>query len=187
MNRLILLLSLLVVSTVLQAGTVYKCKSADGKMRYQKTACAENTQEVASWTPKTAVTPDEPKQKKKISPIVIPKGEMGHYFLKGDVNSHTIMFVVDTGATMLALPKAVASGANLFCNDKVLMDTAGGRSNGCTTKVTELRLGDFVFKNVDAVIMPVLAQPLLGMNVLQHFDIEQKSGEMRLSEHEEKQ
>jgi len=43
-----------------------------------------------------------------------------------------------------------------------------------------------VFKNVTALIVPNLAQPLLGMNVLQGFNIEQKNEEMRLSEQDAK-
>jgi predicted aspartyl protease len=34
--------------------------------------------------------------------------------------------------------------------------------------------------------MPNLSQPLLGMNVLGRFNIEQKESEMQISEHEEK-
>jgi predicted aspartyl protease len=34
---------------------------------------------------------------------------------------------------------------------------------------------------VDAVVMPNLAQPLLGMNVLKQFRVEQDNGQMRLS------
>ena len=96
------------------------------------------------------------------------------------------MFMVDTGASVISLPKSVAMGANMFCDEKVLMSTAGGNTNGCTATITDLKLGDFTFKNVTAVIVPRLNQPLLGMNVLSHFDIEQKDGEMRLLERAEK-
>jgi aspartyl protease family protein len=35
---------------------------------------------------------------------------------------------------------------------------------------------------VEAIISPNLSQPLLGMNVLKQFRVEQDSGEMRLIE-----
>ena len=41
--------------------------------------------------------------------------------------------------------------------------------------------GQFLFKDVPAMIAPNLGQPLLGMNVLQQFRIEQDNGEMRLT------
>ncbi|MDD1608386.1 MAG: retroviral-like aspartic protease family protein [Methylococcaceae bacterium] len=97
-----------------------------------------------------------------------------------------LTFVVDTGATIVSLPRAFAASASLFCNDKAVIETANGQSNVCTSTITELKLGNFVFKNVTALIVPNLAQPLLGMNVLQGFNIEQKNEEMRLSEQDAK-
>lgn len=179
---------LLGVSMSIHAEAVHKCKSAQGKMQYQKTPCAESMQEISTWTPKNdalKLSGDNTK-KEKARPIVLKKGQGGHYFINADVNSHSIMFLVDTGATTVSLPKSVAMGANMFCNEKVLMRTAAGNTSGCTAVITELRLGDFTFKNVTAAIVPKLKQPLLGMNVLNHFDIEQKDGEMRLLERESK-
>ena len=166
------------------AATVYKCKDPQGKLVYQKTACTESNKEVNSWTPKTdvkAVAQDTPK---KNEATVIKQGAGGHYFLNGEINSHSVTFVVDTGATMVALPRSIASSASLFCNDKVVMDSANGATGGCTTTITELKLDKRVLKNVTAVIMPKLSQPLLGMNVLQSFNIEQKEGEMKISDRE---
>jgi clan AA aspartic protease (TIGR02281 family) len=174
---------------VSSADMVYKCKNAQGKMLYQKTPCAENAQAVNSWTPKTKVKLPEQEPTKKVNEIiVIPQGPGGHYFLDAEVNSHSLTFVVDTGATMVALPRAVAASASLFCNEKALMDTGNGRTGGCTTTITELKLGkgSLVLKNVQAVIMPNLNQPLLGMNVLQNFNIEQKNSEMQLSDQKDK-
>ena len=69
-----------------------------------------------------------------------------------------------------------------------MMGTANGDVGGCSTTITELKLGkgNLVLKDVTAVIMPNLSQPLLGMNVLGQFNIEQKESEMQISEHEEK-
>lgn len=180
-----LLLTTLLSISMGNAETINKCKNAQGKMLYQKTPCAENAQAVNSWTPKTKVKlPDKEEPTKKVNEIiVIPQGPGGHYFLDAEVNSHSLTFIVDTGATMVALPRAIAASASLFCNEKALMDTGNGKTGGCTTIITELKLGkgSLVLKNVQAVIMPNLNQPLLGMNVLQNFNIEQKNNEMQLS------
>jgi clan AA aspartic protease (TIGR02281 family) len=184
--QLLSIVTLVIFGTgVSSAEMVYKCKNAQGKMLYQKTPCAENAQAVNSWTPKTKVKlPDKEEPTKKVNEIiVIPQGAGGHYFLDAEVNSHSLTFIVDTGATTVALPRAVAASASLFCNEKALLETGNGRTGGCTTIITELKLGkgNLVLKNVPAVIMPNLNQPLLGMNVLQHFNIEQKNNEMQLS------
>jgi clan AA aspartic protease (TIGR02281 family) len=184
--QLLSIVTLIIFGTgVSSADMVYKCKNAQGKMLYQKTPCAENAQAVNSWTPKTKVKLPEQEPTKKVNEIiVIPQGPGGHYFLDAEVNSHSLTFVVDTGATVVALPRAIAASASLFCNEKALMDTGNGRAGGCTTIITELKLGkgSLVLKNVQAVNMPNLNQPLLGMNVLQNFNIEQKNNEMLLSD-----
>lgn len=182
--QLLSVITLTIVSiSVCHAAMVYKCKNAQGKLLYQKTPCTENAEAVSSWTPNTKVkvVAQEPK-KKSTEVLIIRQGQGGHYFLNGEINSHTLTFVVDTGATTIALPRTIAASASLFCNDKVLMNTANGLSGGCTTTISELKLGNFVLTNVTAVIAPNLTEPLLGMNVLQLFNIEQKEGEMRLSD-----
>lgn len=171
------------------ADTVHKCKNAQGKMIYQKTPCTENVQEVSSWTPKNTVKPPESEPKKKTNEvIVIKQASNGHYFLEAEVNSHAITFVVDTGATTVVLPRSVANAASLFCDEDMVASTANGLAKGCTTIITELKLGrgNLVLKNVHAAIAPKLDMPLLGMNVLQGFDIQQKDGQMEISERKAK-
>ena len=43
------------------------------------------------------------------------------------------------------------------------------------------KFGHFTLHYVDAVVMPNLSQPLLGMNVLKQFRVKQNNGQMRLS------
>lgn len=172
---------------VCNADTVYKCKNEHGKLLYQKTPCAEAKQVVSSWTSKTHLsTPNQPAEKKPAEPLVLKSGQGGHYFLDAEVNSHSLTFVVDTGATMVSLPRAFAKSASMFCNDKGLIETANGRAEVCTTTITEMKLGNFTLSNVNAMIVPNLSQPLLGMNVLGLFNIEQKNNEMKLSDKETK-
>jgi clan AA aspartic protease (TIGR02281 family) len=120
-------------------------------------------------------------------PLILKQGQNGHYFLNGEINNRALTFVVDTGASMVSLPNEFAQSAIMSCDGKdVTMETANGRSNACTTTILELKLGNFVFKNITALIVPNLSQPLLGMNALQAFDIQQKNGEMRLSARDKK-
>ena len=175
--------------SISSADTINKCKNAQGKMLYQKTPCADNALAVNSWTPKAQVKSPEQEPAKKINEIiVIRQASNGSYFLEGEVNSHGLTFVIDTGASVVSLPRAFASSASMFCDNKVILETANGQSGGCTTIITELKLGrgNLVLKNVRALIVPNLSQPLLGMNVLQNFNIEQKNGEMQISDQKPK-
>lgn len=144
-------------------------------MVYQKSPCAEGAQSISSWTsPKDSVQPKRT--------LTLEQGTGGHYFLDSEINGNAVTFVIDTGASMVSLPNSVAAAAELNCRRPIVMQTANGITNACTATIDKLKLGDFLIRDVDAVIVPNLAQPLLGMNVLQRFTITQDNNRMRISE-----
>ncbi len=168
-------------------GMIYKCKDQEGAYIYQKSACNGNADTVSSWTPKksSAIIEEDPAKKdnKKAEPVIlkIKQAPNGHYAAEGSINDKTINFVVDTGASFVSLPENLAHGALIYCDNKVQIDTANGTVDSCTAKIKTLKFGPFIMQDVVAVIQPNLGQPLLGMNVLQMFKIEQNSGEMQIS------
>ena len=93
----------------------------------------------------------------------------------------SLSFVVDTGASFVSLPEAFAHDAHIYCDDKIGMNTANGKTDACTAKIKKLQFGAFYIEDVAAVIVPNLGQPLLGMNVLQLFKVDQDKGEMHIS------
>jgi aspartyl protease family protein len=163
-----------------RAGTIYKCKNPAGVMLYQEKPCEKEVQAVSSWASKSgADIEDDPNAKNKT--LVIGQGADGHYFIDGSVNDSYLNFIVDTGATVVALPISTAASAGVSCQGKALMKTGNGNTQVCTAVIQKLKFGHFTLHYVQAVIMPNLSQPLLGMNVLKQFRVEQDNGEMRLS------
>lgn len=112
--------------------------------------------------------------------VVKQRGD-GHYFLDGTINGKPLTFLVDTGASAVSLPREIAYLANMSCDEQVRMSTANGTASACLSVISTLKFGPFLLKNVPATIVPNLDQPLLGMNVLQQFKIEQENGEMKIS------
>jgi clan AA aspartic protease (TIGR02281 family) len=162
--------------------TIYKCRNQQGDIIYQKAACMEHVQTVSSWTSVIKEKPPEKEPEKKLHrELVVKQGVNGHYFLEGSINSKPLTFVIDTGASVVSLPASLASNAGMACKDKVIVDTANGQTNACTAVISELKFGHFVIKNAPARVVPNLSQPLLGMNVLQQFNMKQENGEMRIS------
>jgi len=157
------------------ADVVYKCKSPDGGILYQETPCAKEVQSVSSWASKSG-----PKMGDG-GTLVIGQGRNGGYFVDGAVNNQYLNFVIDTGATLVTLPQAVAASAGIRCQKMAIMQTGNGTVTACTGTILELKFGAFTVRNVDTMIAPNLSQPLLGMNVLKQFRVEQDGGEMRLS------
>lgn len=161
------IVAILIASTA-SAGTIYKCKTPQGALLYQEKPCAEESKAVASWGSASG------------APLVLVQGDHGHYFVDGSVNQHKLNFVIDTGASVVSIPQGMAASAGLSCQRQVMTNTANGLSRACTTIIQTLKFGTFTLKNVEALISPNLSQPLLGMNVLKQFRVEQDSGEMRL-------
>lgn len=174
---------LCLLSGAAAAEAVHKCKDAQGKMIYQATPCARSDVAVSTWSAQGDVTLDtDDGADTKIKRVLILRQQgNGHYFVPGAINGKPLTFVVDTGASVVSLPRTLAYEASMSCQDHVLMQTANGTSSVCTTVVARLKIGDFLMKDVPAIIVPNLGQPLLGMNVLQQFRIEQDNGEMRLT------
>jgi clan AA aspartic protease (TIGR02281 family) len=179
-------LALIFEPYALGADMIHKCKNEEGAFIYQKSACGGNADTVSSWKPKDvnqSVVKESDDEKKKDNPTVLKlmQSPTGHYQADGSINDKTLSFVVDTGASFVTLPESVAHGALIYCDDKIRIDTANGIVDSCISKIQKLQFGPFLIQNVDAVIQPNLSQPLLGMNVLQQFKIQQNKGEMEIS------
>jgi len=151
------------------ADSIHKCKSQQGTFIYQEKPCAEKSHAISSWGSSSA------------SALVIAQGDQGHFFVDATINIHKLNFVVDTGASLVTLPQADAHAAGLSCQRKVSIKTGNGEVAACMTTISSLKFGSFTLKNIEAIIAPNLSQPLLGMNVLKQFRIEQDGGEMRIT------
>lgn len=150
-------------------------------MLYQEKPCEKEAQAVSSWgsTSGGEIEDDSPANENKT--LVIGQGNGGHYFIEGAVNDSYLNFVIDTGATVVTLPLATAENAGVKCQGKAMMQTGNGVSQACTAIIQKLKFGHFTLHYVQALVAPNLSQPLLGMNVLKQFRVEQDNGQMRLS------
>ncbi|OGS81186.1 MAG: hypothetical protein A2061_04690 [Gallionellales bacterium GWA2_59_43] len=168
--------------TAAQAETVYKCRNPQGDLVYQQIPCTKENASVSSWaTPSAAPQMDDTADAVVDGVLILNQRQNGHYLLNGKIKDKSLTFVIDTGASAVSLSRSAAMSAQIYCRDQILMRTANGSTSACTAIIPSLELGPFKLKNVPAIIMPNLDQPLLGMNVLQNFRVEQENGEMRIS------
>jgi len=104
----------------------------------------------------------------------------GHYMANGSVNGSAIRFLVDTGATMVALPAQVARQAGIHYSNapRGMVQTAGGPTTAYKVKLDTVSIGGVTLNNVDAVVIDRgLNVPLLGMTFLSRMEI-QRDGEL---------
>ncbi len=115
--------------------------------------------------------------------LIIDANRQGHYFVTGSINEYPVKFMLDTGATLVAVPKDLASKMQLKGRYPVTMHTANGQITGLLTRLDELSFGKFTINNVKAVIIPKVGNEtvLMGMNVLSQFDLNQKGGKLIIS------
>ena len=175
-------LFLCVIATALpaSAATVFKCKDAAGELRYQEKPCTKDSEAISSWASKSDGVVEDGPEGTLSGPLIIGQGRGGHYFIDGTVNDQFLNFVVDTGATMVTLPLSLATSAGIKCQENGTMRTGNGVTQVCKATIAKLTFGRFVIRNVSALLAPNLDQPLLGMNVLRQFRVEQDEGQMRL-------
>lgn len=91
------------------------------------------------------------------------------FFVTGSVNGNTVRFLVDTGATWVALTQDDAKmlGFNLSTLKwDVRTRTANGIATNASVTLGDIRLGRIIEYNVPAIIMQQSGISLLGMSFL---------------------
>lgn len=115
--------------------------------------------------------------------VVLTAGSGGHFMSQGTINGRAVQFMVDTGATTVALSAADAEriGLKYQSGQPVRMGTANGVTQGWRMKLGSVRLGDVEVFEVDAVVtqqpMPFV---LLGNSFLTRFQMKRENDQMTL-------
>jgi aspartyl protease family protein len=109
----------------------------------------------------------------------------GHFTADGQVNGRSVRFLVDTGATVIALPSGEARrlGVDYEKGQKVLMRTANGTGTGYLVKLDAVAVGNVTLYGIEAVVVDGagLAMPLLGMSFLNRMDMKREGSIMTLT------
>ena len=117
--------------------------------------------------------------------IVIAAGPGGHFITAGSINGRSVRFMVDTGATVLALGRDEAQrlGLDLSTAKPGVSETANGPVAVQMITLTRVRVGDVEVANVAAVVLPA-AMPyvLLGNSYLTRFQMRRENDVMRLEQ-----
>ncbi|MHA6492318.1 retropepsin-like aspartic protease family protein [Pseudomonas borbori] len=106
----------------------------------------------------------------------------GHYMADGQINGEPVTFLLDTGATQVAVPTEVAERLGLQAGAPVVISTANGRATAHRTRLENLRLGDILLTDVAALIAPGMGgdEVLLGMSALKQLEFTQRGGTLML-------
>lgn len=115
--------------------------------------------------------------------IVLSAGPGGHFLSTGQINGQSVRFMVDTGATAVAISQseAVRIGLDFKNAPRSLTSTAGGTVPVHQVVLNAVRLGEVEVYQVQAVVLPAeMPFVLLGNSFLSRFSMQRDNDVMRL-------
>ncbi|MDQ7004956.1 MAG: retropepsin-like aspartic protease [Ghiorsea sp.] len=114
---------------------------------------------------------------KKIDAMTPYQDESGSMIVEGSVHGVAMRFIVDTGATYVAIPPAIAKQAGLYDlkSKTIKVKTANGKMKVSRVRLQDMSIGKMTQSNVRATIQTIAADKpnlgLLGMSFLKHYKV----------------
>jgi aspartyl protease family protein len=117
--------------------------------------------------------------------VTLNADERGHFVTLGSINGRSVRFLVDTGATFVALPAVEARrlGIDYLRGQRGQMQTANGLATAYRVKLDTVRIGDIAVNSVDAVVTEnsAMGVTLLGMSFLNRMEMTRDGQNMTLT------
>ena len=112
--------------------------------------------------------------------IILQRNRNGQYVFDGEINRQRVTFLVDTGATITAIPGELQTLLQLQRGPAISVSTANGVTTAYMTRLQHLAIGEIELVDVNASIIPGMAthEVLLGMNVLKHLELVQRGNKL---------
>ncbi|WP_249158841.1 TIGR02281 family clan AA aspartic protease [Bradyrhizobium tropiciagri] len=103
--------------------------------------------------------------------LSIPRDPRGHFATDGRIDGQRVEFMIDTGASVVALNETSAArfGVRPTPNDyNARVSTANGTVKAARTRIAMIQLGDLTVRDVEALVLPdeALSENLLGLSFL---------------------
>lgn len=115
---------------------------------------------------------------------VLAAGAGGHFFAEGQVNGGSVRFLVDTGASAIALPAGDARrlGIDYLKGRRGVTETAAGPTTMYIVRLDTVRVGGIELRAVDAIVIEQgLSVALLGMTFLNRVEMKREGTTMTLT------
>src|SRR3954467_1017489 len=157
------------------------------------TVMAQMADKMTATTPamaKTAslATVSQPDAQAGIRSLSIPRDSRGHFQTEGSIDGQRIGFMVDTGASVIALNEKSAARFGLRpsrADYNATVTTANGTIKAARTRIAMMEVGGLIVRDVDAMVLPdeALSENLLGLSFLSRLKrFEYANGRMVLEQ-----
>ncbi|MCY1216271.1 clan AA aspartic protease [compost metagenome] len=136
------------------------------------------------YNPASAGGPGTPEAQQKAQ-LSIARGNNGHYQVAGSINGHPVQFLVDTGATSVAMNESQARRLGIDYRVKGLpmkASTAGGTVNAWRVSFDRIKIGSLEVLGVEGAVIEGEApvEVLLGMSFLNRVRWREEQGVLML-------
>lgn len=123
----------------------------------------------------------EPERKQ----LSIAKGQGGHYWIAGSINGQPVQFLVDTGATSVAINENQARRLGIdyrVVGKQIVVGTASGTAKAWRVHLNSVKVGAIDVMGVEAVVIEGSSptEALLGMSFLGRVSWREDQGLLRL-------
>ena len=123
----------------------------------------------------------EPERKQ----LSIAKGQGGHYWIAGSINGQPVQFLVDTGATSVAINENQARRLGIdyrVSGRQIVVGTASGTAKAWQVRLNSVKVGAINVMGVEAVVIEGSSptEALLGMSFLGRVSWREEQGLLRL-------
>jgi aspartyl protease family protein len=127
---------------------------------------------------------ENPAQTGSLPSVTLPTDASGHFIASGKVNGGEVRFMVDTGATLVTLPLAVARrlGIDFARAPQGTSMTANGPVRVYRVRFDSVQVGEVVLQNVDGLVhsSDALDIALLGMSFLNRTEMRREGANLML-------
>lgn len=120
--------------------------------------------------------------KGEVMEVVLKRNRLGHYVASGLINNEPVVFLLDTGATDVALNEQLANKLQLRRGNRFIAHTANGKVHAWRTTLDSVKLGGVELSNVRASILPSMHgnEVLLGMSFLKQLELIQRGSTLTI-------
>ncbi len=131
--------------------------------------------------------PEPPAPTASSGSMTIRRGDNGHYNVEGSIDGRHMDFLIDTGASYIALRESDAArlGIHPAARDYTgVASTANGVIRVAPVDLNRVEVGPLTVYNVRAVVLPdkALERNLLGMSFLSRVHMDQQNGRLVLEQ-----
>ncbi|MBV2204803.1 retropepsin-like aspartic protease family protein [Pseudomonas phenolilytica] len=117
--------------------------------------------------------------------LSVAKGVGGHYWIAGSINGQPVQFLVDTGATSVAINENQARRLGIdyrAAGQPLLVNTASGTAKAWRVRLNSVKVGSIDVLGVEAVVLEgeSPSEALLGMSFLGRVSWREDQGVLRL-------